>query len=120
MPAAPVTSQEFGALETDATNVYLQLTPEEDHKQLHVDIIHWRLKGMDANVARALQARQGGGATGDTVVSTADRAAVWGTILSDKLPVLAKAAQRLLAMHATSCGPERNWSEWRSVYRPNR
>ena len=73
---------------------------------------------MDANVARALQARQGGGATGDTVVSTADRAAVWETILSDTLPVLAKAAQRLLTMHATSCRLERNWSEWRSGIGP--
>ena len=41
-------------------------------------------------------------------------------MLNGTLPALSKAALRLMAPHATSCGPELNWSQWRAVYRPNR
>ena len=31
-------------------------------------------------------------------------------------PLIAEAALRLLSMHATSCAPERNWSQWGLLY----
>ncbi len=40
--------------------------------------------------------------------------------LSKTLPDLADIAAKLLSMHATSCSPERIWSCWRHLYRPNR
>jgi hypothetical protein len=35
-------------------------------------------------------------------------------------PLLAVAARRLLPRHATSCAPERNWSQWGLTYTPLR
>ena len=43
---------------------------------------------------------------------------VWKASLA--FPVLAKVADRLLTMHATSCSCERLWSMMRWVYRENR
>jgi hypothetical protein len=36
----------------------------------------------------------------------------WLLHMSAKYPFIAKAACRLLSMHATSCAAERNWSAW--------
>jgi hypothetical protein len=96
------------------------LTPESLHQQLAVDIVHWKFDGLDAGAAKALQVRSENGEGQTTVLATSYRARVWETMLNGKLPVLSKAALRLMALHATSCGPERNWSQWRAVCRPNR
>jgi hypothetical protein len=56
---------------------------------------------------------------GTTVISTASasrRALVWESYGAPRFPLLAKVAKRTLAMHATSCASERNWSLWGSVY----
>ena len=40
--------------------------------------------------------------------------------MEKKYPLLCAIALRLLSMHATSCGSERNWSVWRFTCRDNR
>jgi hypothetical protein len=54
------------------------------------------------------------------LVPTEKRRLVWTSQLAKKYPLLAKVADRVLSLHATSCAPERNWSKWRWVYRENR
>jgi hypothetical protein len=44
------------------------------------------------------------------------RVRYWQKFLSQKYPLLAKAAVRLIALHVTTCSCERNWSVWGSVY----
>jgi hypothetical protein len=48
------------------------------------------------------------------------RRGVWTSSMEKKYPLLSAIALRLLSMHATSCGSERNWSVWRFTCRDNR
>jgi hypothetical protein len=106
---------------SDAVDALKGIVPEEDHAQLEQDLVTWRYHGVPAATARALQARVFDPETGKSVVTpVVTRKRLWEVDFSSKLPALAKAASHLLSLHATSCGPERNWSEWRAVYRPNR
>ena len=52
--------------------------------------------------------------------SSSIRRSVWSSSMTKKFPILSKIADRLLSMHATSCGSERNWSVWRFTCRDNR
>lgn len=54
--------------------------------------------------------------------SAALRRSVWsaGSSMERAFPLLAMIAIRLLSLHATSCGTERNWSNWRWVCRDKR
>jgi hypothetical protein len=45
-----------------------------------------------------------------------ERRGWWENFGAKEWPWLAKAAVRLLAMHATSCAAERNWSLWGSTF----
>jgi hypothetical protein len=45
---------------------------------------------------------------------------IWNRFGTKGFASLAKAVQRLLACHATSCATERNWSLWGSVYSASR
>lgn len=50
------------------------------------------------------------------------RRAVWGIACSmgKNYPTLSPVARRLLSLHATSCAPEKNWSQWGTMYRKDR
>ncbi|DBA79979.1 TPA: hypothetical protein ACH3X1_008182 [Trebouxia sp. C0004] len=48
--------------------------------------------------------------------------AMWGLtcVMGKAYPTLSPVARRLLSLHATSCAPERNWSQWGKMYRKDR
>ena len=117
----PVADGNKGFLLDDVIKALKEITPVEDHAQLEQDLVMWRYHGVAETTARGLQARSFDPKTNKSViVATATRRKLWEVDLVSKLPALARVARRLMSMHATSCGPERNWSEWRAVYRPNR
>ena len=55
------------------------------------------------------------------VAPVKDRRTWWANFMAQSgFPIMAKAARRLLAMHATACAAERNWSAWGQVYTKGR
>lgn len=69
----------------------------------------------------ALMQSKGKNRKGQPIRKAAEtRRAVWTSSMEKKYPLLCAIALRLLSMHATSCGSERNWSVWRFTCRDNR
>ncbi len=69
----------------------------------------------------ALMQSKGKNKKGQPIRKAAEtRRAVWTSSMEKKYPLLCAIALRLLSMHATSCGSERNWSVWRFTCRDNR
>jgi hypothetical protein len=117
----PVADGKNGFILEHAVQALKDITPQEEHAQLEQDLVHWRYHGVPEATARGLQAKELDPKTGKTVIiGVSTRRKLWEVDLAGKLPILSKAARRLMSLHATSCGPERNWSEWRFVYRPTR
>jgi hypothetical protein len=54
------------------------------------------------------------------VPSIEKRREFWKQYATREFPLLAKAAERLLNMHVTTCASERNWSVWGKVYSKDR
>lgn len=54
------------------------------------------------------------------IADVTERRAFWRLTGSEKFPWLARAAERLLAMHVTTAACERNWSQWGLVFTPRR
>lgn len=69
----------------------------------------------------ALMQSKGKNRKGQPIRKAAEtRRAVWTSSMEKKYPLLCAIALRLLSMHATSCGSERNWSVWRFTCRDTR
>jgi hypothetical protein len=64
----------------------------------------------------ARSVRQVNGCDVTVVPDVKCRRNLWMNVLTRASPALAKVALQLLAMHATTCAAERDWSKWGNLY----
>ena len=82
-----------------------------------LELVNWRMNGMSAELAKATQEPAEDQKGRRTVQSTQRRRGLWDGIWDRCRSIRCWQAWR--SLHATSCGPECNWSQFNAVYRSN-
>lgn len=101
----------------DVAEALKEMAPRDDWSALFSEKEYTGVEDYHVIGFQHKETREGGP---QFILPTVFRRRLWTHTLKARWPLLSNVAERLLSMHGTSCGPERNWSEWRWVYRPNR
>lgn len=105
----------------DAERLVRELADPDKRSAAQMEFMELRVHGLPEHYMEAMKETVVTEKGVELVVTLQRRRLVWELeYAKSKFPNLRHIALRVLALHATSCAPERNWSKWRWVYRENR
>ena len=110
MPFGELTGSQY----QDAKSCIVRLVGQEHEKAVLAELTRLRLGDLPDSMAEALDYITTRSEDSKQVVSIESRKKWWN--LDKAFPLLSRAAERLLSMHATTCATERNWSTFGRVY----
>ena len=111
MPFGELTGSQY----QDAKSCIVRLVGQEHEKAVLAELTRLRLGALPDSMAEALDYITTRSEDSKQVVSIESRKKWWN--LDKAFPLLSRAAERLLSMHATTCATERNWSTFRACLR---
>jgi hypothetical protein len=104
----------------EAEQCVIRITPEDQQETVKAEWEALRFDGFDSKltsqVMPTLTARQQQPDGSVITASVKRRRKWWAATGATVYPIIAAAAERLLAMPVTTCAAERNWSVWGQVY----